>query len=51
MFEQVRHENRIRSHIFEINIFSVNQTCHRQTYQNYEQSQQKFDTFLDNKEF
>ena len=35
-------------HLVEISIFFT-KSCHRQTYQNYEQSQQKLDTCSENK--
>ena len=42
-----------RMHLWEISILSLNSVIvrpgSRQTYQNYEQSQQKFGTFLENK--
>ena len=45
-FEQVGHETMYASsgnkHFF-------TKSCHRQTYQNYEQSQQKLGTILENK--
>ena len=45
-FDQVRHETMYASsgnkHFFI-------KSCHRQTYQNYEQSQQKLGTILENK--
>ena len=37
-----------RMHLVEISIFSP-KACHRQTYQNYEQSRQKLRTILGNK--
>ena len=36
-----------RMHLWEKSIFT--KQCHHQTYQNYEQSQQKLGTFLENK--
>ena len=45
-FDQVGHETMYAS-IGNKHFFT--KSCHRQTYQNYEQSQQKFGTILENK--
>ena len=45
-FDQVGHETMYASSGYKP--FFI-KSCHRQTYQNYEQSQQKLGTFLENK--
>ena len=45
-FDQVGHQ---RTNASVGNKYFFTKKCHRQTYQNYEQSQQKLSTFLVNK--
>ena len=45
-FDQVGHQT---MYAYIINKHFFTKSCHRQTYQNYEQSKQKLDTFLENK--
>ena len=47
-FDQVGHQTTYSS-IGNRHFFTI--SCHRQTYQNYEQSRQKLGTFLENKVF
>ena len=45
-FDQVGHQT---TYVYIENKHFFTKSCHRQTYQNYEQSQQKLGTFLENK--
>ena len=46
-FDQVGHQTTYNEYIGNKHFFT--KSCHRQTYQNYEQSRQKLGAFLENK--